>query len=41
MGVKDVERTYEKMVPMGDEYYYTDGTTTLYLEGKKVLDKVK
>jgi len=41
LGVKEVERTFEKMIPMGDEYFYTDGSNIMYLADKKVFDKVK
>jgi len=41
MGVKEIERTYNIMIPMGDEYFYTDGVATLYLEGRKVFDTLR
>ena len=40
-GVKEAEETFDKMAPIGGDYYYSDGNSTAYLEGKKVFDKIK
>ena len=40
-GVTTFDRTFEKMFPMGDEYFYTDGSTTVYKADKTVFDKIK
>ena len=40
-GVKEAEETFDKMVPLGADYYYVDGSSVAYLEGKKVFDKLK
>ncbi|XP_065890404.1 uncharacterized protein [Dysidea avara] len=39
-GVKEAEETFDKMVPLGADYYYVDGSSVAYLEGKKVFDKL-
>ncbi|XP_065894061.1 uncharacterized protein [Dysidea avara] len=39
-GVKEAEETFDKMAPIGGDYYYSDGNSTAYLEGKKVFDKI-
>jgi len=41
MGVTSFDRKFETMIPMGDEYFYTDGSTTLYKADKTVLDTIK
>ncbi|XP_065894069.1 uncharacterized protein [Dysidea avara] len=38
-GVKEAEETIDKMVTLGADYYYVDGSSVAYLEGKKEFGK--
>ena len=40
-GVKEAEETIDKMVTLGADYYYVDGSSVAYLEGKKEFGKFK